>query len=550
MRVWSKVRRAFTVGEEEKWISFGSRLHIANRYLFLGVLAVSVYVFFLNVSVFMDDVFIYLRVVENIVDGAGPVLNAGDHHFPVTSPLWVFLLTFLKMIFGFIDLVLLSKIVSIIFLAGASSLAFLLLRRYIGHWAVLAPVPIFFNFIAVTTVGGEIALVYFCLFGVLWSYFSKHNFILTGVATAAAYLARPELILILPVIALHYLFHWRKEKKALRILLTDWGKLAIVFLAVVSVWHVYNYIQFDSFFPGTLKTKTIQGKSGMWTLYYHMGRKLTLEMLGQKYWLVIPLFFGLIYFREISLSLLLYTTLHYYAYKFLVVPYYHWYFYDFFILIPMFTLFGIIGLSRFIGRAFKIGTESTSPPRQFPVWSTISTGFLVLFLAAYSIFITTKVKCLPSYREDGRLDSYRRIADSIRPEARKGDIVLSPEIGIIGYYLKDTIIRDLNGIASPDTSLENINNLDYFVSTYSPKFIIFPHFMNQRESFKYFALENGKRLLYKLEYPRIDISTPIDSVFSLASSRERRKFLRWKRTTGKLAVQNAKKMKYARRSTL
>lgn len=519
MRVWSMVQRAFAVEGEEKWISFGTRYRIENRYLFLGVLALSVYYFFLNVSVFMDDVFIYLRVVENIVNGTGPVLNAGDHHFPVTSPLWVFLLAFLKMIFGFIDLVLLSKIVSILFLAGASYLAFLLLRRYIGHWAVLAPLPIFFNFITVTTVGGEIALVYFCLFGVLWSYYSKHNFILTGLAAAAAYLARPELILIVPVIAFHYLLQWKKEKKDLRTLLVDWGKLALVFLAVVSVWHVYNCIQFDSIFPGTFKTKTIQGKSGMWPLYYSMGRPLTLEMIAGKCWLVIPLLFGLLYFRAISLSLLLYTTLHYYAYKLLIVPYYHWYFYDFFILIPMFTMFGMIGLSRFIGRYLKIYAESASPRRRFPVWSKTVAVFLMFFLAAYAISITTKIKCLPSYREDGRLESYKRIADSIKSKVERGDVVLSPEIGIIGYYLEDAIIRDLNGIASPDTNLENINNLDYFVSTYSPKFIVFPHFMNQREPLKCFSRGKGKRRLYKLEYPNIDISTPINCVFALTSYR-------------------------------
>lgn len=542
MNVWSKVQKAYAVEEEEKYIPFGSGSRIDNRYLFLGVLAVSVYFFFLNVSVFMDDVFIYLRVVENIVAGTGPVLNAGDNHFPVTSPLWVFLLAFLKMIFGFIDLVLLSKIVFILFLAGASYLAFLLMRRYMGHWAALAPLPIFFNFITLTTVGGEIALVYFSLFGVLWSYFSKRNFLLTGLMAAAAYLARPELILIFPALMVHYLCHWKKEKKAVRTLLVDWGKLAIIFLAVVSVWHVYNCIQFHSIFPGTLKTKTIQGKSGMWPLYYSMGRPVTLEILAGKYGLVVPLIFGLFYLREISLSLLLFTALHYYSYKFLVVPYYHWYYYDFYILIPMFTLFGIIGLSRFIARYVRLSADGKSPPRRFPIWATISAVFLILILAAYSISITTKIKRLPSYREDGRLMSYKQIADSIRQEVKRGDIVISPEIGIIGFYLEDAIIRDLNGIASPDTNLQNINNLDYFVTTYSPRFIVFPYFMNQRKPFKLFSTEEGKRLLYKLEYPKIDISTPINCVFALTSSREMKKFLKRERTIRKKTGENATKM--------
>lgn len=515
MSVWTNIRRAFSVEGEEKWISFGTNYRLDNRIIFLAILVPVVYFFFLNVSVFLDDVFVYFRVARNIIDGTGPVLNAGDHHLPVTSPLWVFLLVFLKTIFRFIDLVLLSKIIFIICLGMASFLAFLLLRRYVGTWAVLTPIPIFFNFISVTTVGGEIALVYLSLFAILWAYYLKRDFLLTGLAAAVAYLARPELILILPVIALHYLLLWKKENRTIHALLIDWGKFFLVFLFIVSIWHLYYAGQFHSIFPNTLKTKITQGKSGMWTLYYSQGRPLTLDLLARKYGLVIPLLFGLIYFREISLSLLLFTTLHYYAYKLLTVPYYHWYFYDFFILIPMFTLFGMIGLSLFLWKLARIYARSRQPKRKFPIFLKISATLLVFLLAVHCTFITTKVKCLTHYRIDSRLRSYKKIADWIRPKVRTGDTVLAPEIGIIGYYLENAIIRDTNGIASPDVNLENINNLDYFVKTYSPRFIFFPHFMNQKKRLKYFVDNQGHLLKYKLEFPHKKISPAIDCIFCL-----------------------------------
>ncbi len=517
METESIIRKAFSVEGEGKWISLNTKLQLDNAYLFWGVLAIAISFFFMNVTVYMDDVFILFRVAKNIANGTGPVLNPGDSHFPVTSPLWVFLLAFLTKIFGFIDMVLLAKIVSTIFLGIASFLAYLLLRRYIGSWAVLTPLPILFNYISVSTAGGEIALVYLSLFAVLWAYYLKRNFILTGLAAAAAYLARPELILVLPVLALHYLLTWKKENKTFRIMLTDWGKLVMAFLAIVSVWHVYYALQFHSIFPNTLKTKVTQGKSGMWPLYYRFGRPLTLEMLAGKYLLAIPMLLGLLYFREVSLSLLLYTTLHYYAYKLLTIPYYHWYYYDFFLLVPMFTMFGIIALFLFPGKYLKIYAEHRKPGFKFPLCLKITAALFILFLAGGSIFITTKLNNLSPYKNDGRLHSYKKIADSIRPKIKKGDVLLTPEIGIVGYYLEDAVIRDLCGIASPDVTTANINNLDYFVKIYSPRFIFFPFFMNQGNPVRHFQDKQGNQVTYKLEYPQADLSNPIDSIFSYCS---------------------------------
>ncbi len=76
--------------EDWKFITIGSKVRINNWYLFFVVLVCSLYLFGTNVGVFMDDVYIYLRVVKNIVNGNGAVLNPGDNHFAVTSPLWYF----------------------------------------------------------------------------------------------------------------------------------------------------------------------------------------------------------------------------------------------------------------------------------------------------------------------------------------------------------------------------------------------------------------------------------------------------------------------------
>jgi hypothetical protein len=87
----------------------------------------------------------------------------------------------------------------------------------------------------------------------------------------------------------------------------------------------------------------------------------------------------------------------------------------------------------------------------------------------------------------------------------------------VGYYLEDAVIRDLCGIASPDVTTANINNLDYFVKIYSPRFIFFPFFMNQGNPVRHFQDKQGNQVTYKLEFPQADLSNPIDSIFSYCS---------------------------------
>jgi arabinofuranosyltransferase len=50
-----------------------------------------------------DDGFIYLRVVENLVAGDGPVLNVGERVEAYTSPLWLALVACVSELLGFVD---------------------------------------------------------------------------------------------------------------------------------------------------------------------------------------------------------------------------------------------------------------------------------------------------------------------------------------------------------------------------------------------------------------------------------------------------------------
>lgn len=466
----------------------------------------------------MDDVFIYLRVCRNIADGTGPVFNPGDAHFPVTSPLWVFLLAFFHKLIGFIDLAVLSKILYMIFLALASWCAFLVFRDRAGFWAAVTPIPIFFNYITLSSTGGEIALAYFSIFGVLWAYSRKKSLPLTGLFAAIAYLSRGELALLTIPIGIHYLFIALKEKRKFKEISAGLGKMALGFLAVALIWHAYYAVQFGGFFPNTLKTKIIQGESGRWDLYYRFGRIHTLSILDGHYYLLLFLGFGLYYYPLPLASLLLFTVMHYYTYQFLVIPHYHWYYYDFYLIIPLFILLGIAGLFHFLRPHIAKLKWFTRGEHKRTALISISSEVITAFLVLITVLVTTHLGRLGRYGSDERKTRYMCVVDWMKPRVETGDVVLAHEIGILGYYLDRAVIRDLNGIASPDVTVENINDLGYFVSAYSPRFIFFPAWLPQKNKLKYIAV--GKRLaVYEKGYLEGEEGMNKESVYVFRNKR-------------------------------
>lgn len=505
-----------------------------SLYFFYALLACCIIVFWMNVTVFMDDVFIYLRVAENITSGVGPVFNPGDAHFPVTSPIWVFLLALFHKLLPFIGIVLLSKILYVIFLALASWFGFLIFRERIGHWAAVTAIPVFFNYITLSCAGGEIALAYFAVFAALWAYRIKKDLFLTGLLLAAAYLSRGELALLAVPIGLHYLFFAIKEKKNFKEMAGALGKVTLGFLAAAAVWHIYYAIQFNTLFPNTLKTKIVQGKSGMWGLYSGWLGIHTNLILKAKVALYIFLGLGLYYSRFLAFSLVSVTLLHYYLYHFLTIPYYHWYYYDFYLLYPLFVIIGIAGFTRMLKQLL----EKKQKDKESKHWKHRAPGIgleaLTAILLAISIGITTSFLRIGKYSSDPRQTRYMKAVEWLKPQIRKGDVFLTHEIGIMGYYLDNAVIRDLNGIASADVTVDNINDLTYFVAQYSPRFIFFPAWQSQGST-KYFAV-NNRLAVYERKYEQTHRGKLKETIFEYKETIRAMPYVRFLETLRKNAA--------------
>ena len=69
-----------------------TRARIADRVVLL-VLAAAVTGLVLSVAWVSDDAMITFRYVSNLLDGTGPVFNAGDRVQGYTHPLWFLMLT-------------------------------------------------------------------------------------------------------------------------------------------------------------------------------------------------------------------------------------------------------------------------------------------------------------------------------------------------------------------------------------------------------------------------------------------------------------------------
>ena len=65
------------------------------------------------------------------------------------------------------------------------------------------------------------------------------------------------------------------------------------------------------------------------------------------------------------------------------------------------------------------------------------------------------------------------VGNTLLKEIGPADIVLSGEVGILSYVLQNYEVRDINGLASPNVTTSNMNDWNYFVDYYKPRYIVY-----------------------------------------------------------------------------
>ena len=103
----------------------------------------------------------------------------------------------------------------------------------------------------------------------------------------------------------------------------------------------------------------------------------------------------------------------------MTIPNYHWYYYDFDLLLTAFPLFGLALLARLAGRRLAMLRFGRGKGMR------IAAMVVILVLAVMTIMAIYPLQRLGDYRSDNRLPAYVRILRWLEPRLKPGDIVLA-----------------------------------------------------------------------------------------------------------------------------
>lgn len=476
-------------------ISRFSRIANNDTARFSGITFVCLYYYLVYQSVVLDDAFIYFRVADNFMEMGKPVFNIGDSQFVATSPLWILFLVAGKMILPFFTLELIAKLWWGILLAGASAFAYSAFRPFVGRWAVFASCPFFLSPVISSMTGNEIALLYLAMFGLIWACAVRKP-IYSGLFLGIGYLARGEFVLAVIPLFLYFILNEKKQGVESKQIIFDILKISATALVIVLPWHGYYFLTFHSFFPTTFSIKMLQGQSGQWLLFHQAIAYSLYQVWGERIYLIPLAAIGAWRQPYLFRFMALYTFFHSALYAVLKIPYYHWYYYDYYIFALTLTLFGTFSLveagSHFMAKLVQSGREKKY--RWISIFVFLSV-FALIFPLRLELFLPSHFSDI--YQNNGmdkRYNSYMEISDQLLEEIRPGDIVLAGEVGITSYVLQGYEVRDINGLASPNVTLLNMNDWDYFVDYYKPRYIIYRE--DDQDEIRYYGFNNSE-YMYK-----------------------------------------------------
>lgn len=446
---------------------------------FSGITLACLFYYLVYQSVILDDAFIYFRIVKNLIEMGKPVFNIGDTSFVATSPLWVVILAASKVILPFFTLELIAKLWWAILLTAASTFAYFTFSPFIGKWAVFAACPFFLSPVIGSMTGNEIALLYLALFGLIWACIFQKP-IYSGIFLGIGYLARGEFVLAVIPLFLYFIFNKNRQNPESKYIIADLIKISAAAFFFAAPWHSYYFMTFHNFFPTTFSIKMLQGQSGQWILFHQVIFVSLYPLLSGRLYLLILTVIGVWKQPYLFRFMAIYTLFHTVLYTILKIPYYHWYYYDYDIFVLFLTLFGVFSVIE-MGNSFmtqlaqskQLSWMAREMPQRMMSAIILVSLFALIFPMRFELFLPNHFSGIyQNNHTDRRYNSYEEVSNQLQKVVRPNDIILADEVGIISYFLQNQEIRDTNGLASPNTTVSNMNDWSYFIDYYKPQFII------------------------------------------------------------------------------
>jgi hypothetical protein len=218
-----------------------------------------------RINLYIDDVFITLRYVQNIIHGAGPVFNSGERLEAISNPVWMWLLVLLSKALCLTSpesILILAKSTAFILHGLASLILFELIASRSGKFFLSLSLAVIFAahpFIATYAIAGlENSLIHFLLLIILFLMQKEEggrtgNELWISVTVCILLLTRPEAIMYFPCYLL-YLF-WRKRSKqtnGINASITVPALIPAIGLALFAVWR---YSFYGNLLPSTVYAK-------------------------------------------------------------------------------------------------------------------------------------------------------------------------------------------------------------------------------------------------------------------------------------------------------
>lgn len=218
-----------------------------------------------RINIYIDDVFITLRYVQNILHGAGPVFNPGERLEAISNPVWMWLLSILAETMRLSSpagILILAKSTAFLLHCLSSFLFFELLYSRSGKQllsltfaGIFAAHPFVATF---AIVGLENPLLIFLLLAILFLMNKKETMgsrveLWISLLISILILARPEAIMYFPCYLLYLIrdkiVNHRAEVHAS---VTLQALIPAICMALFAVWRVWYY---GSLLPSTVYAK-------------------------------------------------------------------------------------------------------------------------------------------------------------------------------------------------------------------------------------------------------------------------------------------------------
>jgi hypothetical protein len=381
-----------------------------------------------------DDAFITYRYARNLATGTGFAFNPGEYVLGTTTPLYTLILSGLGRFWP--DYPALSRVLGILFWAGAVAMTYLLTRHYVGRTAgILAAILLATHSWIAAAIGMESTLYIFLLMSSLVAYLSNHSFV-ASVLLALLVLTRPDGMLLVVLVFAHFVWHQRR---------LPWREV-LVFGIVLLPWIVYSFATFGSPLPNSAVAKFGQNERMVISdnsSNYLDGLSLyfgNLTRISGWYWITAPLLaLGIWAVRRTPLmpAAVGWTLGYIVAYVLLGVVYFPWYY------VPLLPLACVLIGSGAALIGNKVGKIVARTQWQFTM--SIAVAVIVMLpVIGVQIVALDRIRSDPGYHNQTYLKIAAWLNENAAPEAK----VALLEIGIVGYYSGRPVI-DTMGLVTP-----------------------------------------------------------------------------------------------------